>query len=87
MKKEYQKPQMAVENFILSDYIAACDTKMTFSLNCTLPDGPAGTWIQFVIDDGGFESTEVCQTPMDDESFSGIICKHNTTGTVQVFAS
>lgn len=87
MKKEYQKPQMVVENFMLSDYIAACTNQITFSTGCenTLV-GEAGDYIGLMIQIGYFGND--CQRYIPDGAdMNGIWCYHNTSGTYQVFAS
>lgn len=91
MKKKYEKPSLVVENFMVSDYIAACDNDITFAIECSNDlSGDAARLIELLMNAGGFsEGNSACTLDIPDgwESEYGMVCYHNTAGTILVFAS
>lgn len=91
MKKSYVKPELLIENFILSDFIADCTyTGVTFSnaegSSCSAPTDPTvyGMWLDGVFAEGNCPSVNIDTNP---DIFAGSICYHNQNGGIAVFGS
>lgn len=95
MKKVYQKPQLLIENFMVSDYIATCTDNITFSNNTQCQDSyfsdEVASSLQLWATMGYFQDSSSCNQVMslEDfvESFGGELCLHNPTGQYRVFSS
>lgn len=97
MKKEYKKPQLMVENFMVSDFIAACADMLTFADNSQCQGYSVSDDLQQFLDGlkyglGYFTDAQTgCAEFMTQDeffdAFGGEVCKHNPTGGYQVFAS
>lgn len=87
MKKKYIKPQIAVENYYLSEMISGCDTTVTLTTvsNCSNNYDPDGAMsdLEFM---GVFASSATCTQVATDGMQIGQSCYHTSTG-VSVFGS
>lgn len=81
MKKTYEKPLVAVENFVLSQAISACDIKIgpNGSSNCVIADTDSTSdMVNYAI--SNWFISKVCYiTAIDTESHDSI-CYHTSTG-------
>ena len=78
MKNAYTKPEIAVENFMLSEYIASCDPSFGNNMDVSIED-----WINGF---GLFTSDGECSMivpPGQDIDLGGIkICYHTSSNVV-----
>lgn len=84
MKKEYKKPELLIENFILSDYVASCGIVIAFSAaKCSVPDGMTdlNLWHK-----GLFNSTWECEADIAANDGLGI-CYHGQSDSIRAFTS
>lgn len=85
MKKVYKKPIAVVEDFMLSQHIAACD----MNVNST---SSAGNNVEFVIEDlrfaGYFTGESVCENDFENagtvEIYGEVYCYHTSVDTSTV---
>lgn len=88
MKKQYKKPEIYIEEFILSDYIAACGTIITFSGGENSMCEVRGDFIdQFWKDLPIFDNSGKCEISTTGPEYAGTICYHSGTASYQVFTS
>lgn len=93
MKKEYEKPQMMVENFMVSDFIASCNDMLTFADNSQCEGYNVSAGLEEFLGGLRYEGyfTTGCSEVLTQDDFfaiyGGQVCKHNPTGGYQVFAS
>lgn len=87
MKREYIKPQIAVENYYLSDMISGCDTTVTLTTtaNCANNYDPDGA-MDDLASMGVFTASSSCSIVATDGMQIGSSCYHASTG-VNVFGS
>lgn len=89
MKKAYEKPMVAVENYELSQAISACENiKIGFAnAKCVLNDPDSTKWMKVFAVANYFLNSEACPQfhPYGMES-NDKICYHTSTGSV-VFTS
>lgn len=88
MKKRYEKPIVLMENFELSDYVAACniDVEVTFANGgpgCTFSaSGDLAGEVESFWQSGAFTDVNACRIQPDE------ICYHNASnGWLGVFTS
>lgn len=86
MKKKYKKPELLIENFILSDYVASCGVIVTFSQsgNCGKPSGvDPNFW-----DMGLFSGGNGCSMNIENADGGTVgVCYHNSAESMMVFTS
>lgn len=93
MKRNYEKPMMIVENFLLSDYIASCEFTITFTSGCenygVQGDNPNVVGLlQQQMMFGAFNSAHACGLVYaEGDMIGGTICYHTSTGDVTAFTS
>lgn len=88
MKKKYIKPQIAVENYYLSEMISGCGTQVTMTTisNCANNYDPNGVLADFEFM-GVFTADKNCnEIAVDGQQFDNQTCYHTSTG-VSVFGS
>lgn len=81
MKKTYEKPLVAVENFVLSQAISACDIKIgpNGSSNCVIADTDSTPDMVNYAKSYWFISN-VCEIAAKDTEPNDGICYHTSTG-------
>lgn len=86
MKKVYKKPMFLVENFLLSDYVAACTYDINFSsTDCNNVYDSEGN-VFFWLTNGIF--ADGCGIHYSETDISEEICYHTpTSGKISVFNS
>ena len=77
MRKNYEKPMFAVEEYALTQNIASCMTKIGLaSSDCVLKDDDATSQMKDFAMAGYFAGTKVCSVSSEDmDGFDGI-CYH-----------
>lgn len=86
-KKEYRKPAVLMENYTVSDYIAACANKIVFGIDCDLTKIEDQTILWFIYDANGF-SGDKCEEDIKDWEDSLNTCYHTPTDSeISVFSS
>lgn len=77
MKKIYEKPLIAIENYVLSQTIASCETKIGFSnSDCVSADDDAPDGFRNLAGSGFF--TGECTYEPDVEDPNDSICYHTS---------
>lgn len=78
MKKTYEKPMVAIENFILSQAISACETiKINHgSAACVLQDPDSGKWMLTFAIQGYF--IDGCKPSAEGMTDNDGICYHTS---------
>lgn len=87
MKKLYIKPQVAIENFILSENIASCAEKISFTTSAGC--GNNANWVEELNKSFGYfgDSTGLnCSSSLDSGFSWNGSCYHTSTGS-SVFSS
>ena len=87
MKRKYIKPQIAVENYYLSEMISGCATTVTLTTvsNCSNNYDPDGM-MSDLESMGVFTAARNCLIVATDGQQIGSSCYHSSTG-VNVFGS
>ena len=81
MKKKYEKPLIAVENYVLSQAIASCETKIGFvNSACVLNDVDAPDGYRNLARIGYF--TEVCDLQPEITDPNDGICYHTSANAM-----
>ena len=79
VKKQYEKPMLAVEYYQLSQSIAACVTKIGFlNSECVINDPDATAQMKNLADTGYFAERH-CDTPPHNMDDYDSICYHTNT--------
>ena len=80
MKKQYEKPMIAVEQYVLSQTIASCATKIGFlSSDCVKKDPDATDQMRDLAYSGFFTDSINCEDyPVGMDEFDSI-CYHTNT--------
>ncbi len=81
MKKPYQKPVIMIENFTLSDYIAACGSVINLTAGCSNVIKDNGE-AEFFMSYGGFNDS--CELKISDYEDEFGICYHTPQDSVSV---
>lgn len=98
MRKTYQKPMAAIENFTLTEFIASCGTvaNLTGHIGCTNTNADLeGTWIALAIESSNLftSSIDACRNhpgsgTVDFGMGDGMkICYHTSSEAINIFNS
>lgn len=80
MKKTYEKPLVAVENFVLSQAISACDIKIGLkNSQCVINDVDSTSHMVNYAATGWFLNTYCTNTAVDTDN-DDKMCYHTSTG-------
>lgn len=81
MKKQYVKPTMLVEDFVLNDYIAACNLRVNFNQGVCAPPSGMSFNEKNMWQHNTFLLEVNCEQSTNGPEFDGAYCYHTPTGT------
>lgn len=83
MKKKYEKPLIAVENYVLSQAIASCSTRIGFNSSaCVLDDEDAPDGFRNLANIGYFTADGKCYFEPVIEDVRDNICYHTSANAM-----
>lgn len=83
MKKKYEKPLIAVENYVLSQAIASCSTRIGFNSSaCVFDDEDAPDGFRNLAGIGYFTADGKCHFKPDTADVYDNICYHTSANAM-----